>query len=126
MAGGSTTNERPQLLSLGTAAVDARSVTDVAGVDRISYEMGMFSPVALANRISRLLRNDFASSRGEVTLIDSIVVIAGIFLLLLIGFSIASIWWPAVTLTPSRVLGLALASPMILVAYIIIMIPFSR
>jgi len=106
--------------------VDGRSVADVAGVDRISYEMGMFSPVALANRISRLLRNDFSSSRGEVTLIESAVVVVGIFLLLLIGFSIASIWWPAVTLTPLRVLGLALASPMVLVAYIMIMIPFSR
>jgi len=105
--------------------MDGRSVADVAGVDRISYEMGMFSPVALANRISRLLRNDFSSSRGQ-TLIECLVVSVGIFLLLLIGFSIASIWWPAVTLTPSRVLGLALASPMILVAYIIIMIPFSR
>ena len=100
---------------------------DLAGGDRIGYGMGMFSSVALANRISRLLRNEFSGSRGEVTLIDSLVVVAGIFLVLLIGFGIASVWWPAVALTPLRVLGLVLASPVVLVAYIVlVVIPFSR
>jgi len=100
-------------------------VADVAGVDRISYEMRMFSPVALANRNSRLLRNDFSSSRGQ-TLIECLVVSVGIFLLILIVARVGTPWWPAVTLTPSGVLGLALASPMILVAYILIIIQFSR
>lgn len=112
---------------LATTAMASSSVEHLAGGDRIGYGMGMFSCIALANQITRLLTNDFSGSRGEVTVVESLVVVAGIFILLLIGFGIASIWWPAVALTPLRVLGLALASPVVLVAYIVlVVIPFSR
>ena len=74
-----------------------------------------------------LTKRPYQNSRGEVTLIETVVVIIGIFIVLVIVFSLLSLWLPAFALSPLKTLGLLLLSPLILFLYIVlIVIPLSN